>query len=447
MVSTTFILSKIHQVQNNSRVTILELEDLITRDQPDLFTLIYYLRNFCDRSWERIQYIDTIQPDRFEWWKQSRIQIIRGFEEIAPGSSDIVNFRVSLAVSEGTSALSLIDLLKQIRLDRTICSIEFSGALYGIEDTEIPERMVNLLGDAEKQLREVMNYLVIDLYYDHSPLPSPAAPKWSNQLHQCIKALEKALPAKLCSSKATISGPPRYDQLAGPEISKGSDVPGDCANEDAATTPSVTIANKSGESLEGPVSDESNAERTSNDEQLTNPSQMAQIKDPSDTASLQSAGMSSTDCQSTKKRRSIKPAPHPVDGGPDYRWDLKSQTNGRPRIGRSKSESHKKVERRGRSIIIPTELFQDNDSVAMGSTQMHFRRRNGSESDMKAGVANSRQQHSERLENAIGRADTHKTVPSQTTACKKPESFTSVTLAELLEALETHKTEDVPRAA
>ena len=152
VVSSEYTLNKLQQAQANTRVTKLELEDVINRqeDPTAIFAAIQTLLS-DERKWLYIKFIDTIQlrdddgmdaatqlqkytDNRQSLWDAIRDQAIE----------KPIMFQVKLEVSAETSIAFVENMLTVLLGLSMLTSIDFGGALYGVRKQDIPRRLAHL---------------------------------------------------------------------------------------------------------------------------------------------------------------------------------------------------------------------------------------------------------------------------------------------------------------
>jgi hypothetical protein len=152
VVSSEYTLNTIQQAQSNTRVTKLELEDVINRqeDPTAIFSAIQALLS-DERSWLYIKFIDSIhirnddgmdaatQLQNYKNNRQSLWDAIGNQRHEKP-----IMFQVKLEVGAATSIVGVENMLTVLLQLDMLTSIDFGGALYGVRKQEIPSRLADL---------------------------------------------------------------------------------------------------------------------------------------------------------------------------------------------------------------------------------------------------------------------------------------------------------------
>lgn len=181
MVSTDYIKGQIEHIKGNTKIVTIELEDLIDRNDPDeilneLITLVTSTTTTTkdQRSWKRFQCVDTIPYDVFALFQSHRANILQKFLEAHAKNAKANNsqtsllqesfshfqesfsqlqrithdiqtrddvipaFRVNVEIPVGTTVQSVTNLLKCLTKDKNIYKVEYEGALFQTEETQVP---------------------------------------------------------------------------------------------------------------------------------------------------------------------------------------------------------------------------------------------------------------------------------------------------------------------
>jgi hypothetical protein len=152
VVSSQYTLEKIQQAQSDTRVTKLELEDVIHREE-DLAAIFSAIQTLLsdERKWLYIKFIDSIflrndrgmdaasQLQKYVDNRQSLWDAIGDHAFEKP-----IMFQVKLEVAAETSLARVENMLTVLLGLNMLTTIDFAGALYGVRKQEIPNKLADL---------------------------------------------------------------------------------------------------------------------------------------------------------------------------------------------------------------------------------------------------------------------------------------------------------------
>lgn len=158
LVSTKYTLEKLLQAQKNSRVSKLELEDLVNRDGGDTRELHKALQRLLardnNRSWQYIKFVDAITINNgpnggaAEQWKHYAKKKQALWDQIGRHAKNKpVMFQVNLEVAIGTTVSALRGMLRVLHGLKILTRIDCGGALYGVSKVEVPDALAGLCGN------------------------------------------------------------------------------------------------------------------------------------------------------------------------------------------------------------------------------------------------------------------------------------------------------------
>ena len=156
LVSNEYTLNKIQLAQSSTRVTKLELEDVINRkeDPTEIFAAIRVLLS-DERNWLYIKFIDSIQlrddgrgmdaATQFDKYANNRQSLWNHIRDQANGKP--IMFQVKLEVAADTSIRSVEKMLAVLIDLDILTSVDCGGALYAVRKPDIPNKLAELCRD------------------------------------------------------------------------------------------------------------------------------------------------------------------------------------------------------------------------------------------------------------------------------------------------------------
>lgn len=208
MVSTDFILERIEEVKANTQVVKMEIEDLIISSHSGvLLPEVKSLLMAGDREWISVSFVDSLPADQFKAWQGMRKELMADFDDIFGTEDDtkiavdsaVITVEANVEFAPGTSHKAFVSLMRSIRRQRGVCSVEFAGALFGYSE----ESMVNGLDkciDQDNNLSEMVSIRVACGWRVED--------SWSKQLDACIRAAKDLSDYRKCLGAGEEAPPP-----------------------------------------------------------------------------------------------------------------------------------------------------------------------------------------------------------------------------------------------
>ncbi|CAB9502215.1 expressed unknown protein [Seminavis robusta] len=142
LVSRNFVADKLKDVKQDANIVKLEVEDLLmATSYHSLLPKVKALLIQDDRSWKRIDFIDSLCSSDFSVWQAVKQKVMNEYESSIDNTcsyTNCVSFRATVEVNEGTAKHSTISLLNSLQRDQDVKDISYGGGLYGHNHDAIP---------------------------------------------------------------------------------------------------------------------------------------------------------------------------------------------------------------------------------------------------------------------------------------------------------------------
>ena len=131
------------QVQDNSKIVKLEMEDYVGNlhrsEYHSLLPLVQKVLTCDERDWRRIRFADTLEAKDFSGWQKFKFDLMRGYEDNLPDHLlEFLTVEADIVVHSHDEVMPLLECLPD---DEDIVSLQFGGALQGLEAGAIPEAL------------------------------------------------------------------------------------------------------------------------------------------------------------------------------------------------------------------------------------------------------------------------------------------------------------------
>ncbi|CAB9524234.1 expressed unknown protein [Seminavis robusta] len=192
VVSAEYTLKTIKQAQSNPRLTKLELEDVITRQDKDSTSIYEAIQTLLDqeREWIYIKFVDSMTlreggdsaATLLEHYKNHRLGM---WDTIRQHTHDKpIMFQVKLEVASGTPITLVSDMLTVLQQLDSLTSIDFGGGLYGVRKPDVPDQLALLCHGNNMCLPEMIMLSLSCTPPDAAPINNAAG-----LLHECARKL------------------------------------------------------------------------------------------------------------------------------------------------------------------------------------------------------------------------------------------------------------------
>ena len=203
IVSADYTIEKLQESKKNPKVTKLELEDIIHRDDgrhAEVFEAVKdMLKEDGGREWKYVKFIDSIrigdlgeEASYIRQYEAKRLELWNSIENFAKGKP--IMFEVKLEVEEETAVRCIIELLTEIqRLD--LAKVTCMGGLLGVPPHQLGDVLTSLckpeFGENVEDDGELSEMIMFSLdYVNDTTGVSKKDLVWKKALRRCVNRLK-----------------------------------------------------------------------------------------------------------------------------------------------------------------------------------------------------------------------------------------------------------------